>query len=815
MLVKATFLFLFLLNIFLVNAQVDTSIHKKLPAVRTSQKIIIDGNLSDEAWKTAPIATNFTEREPIYGKPERYENRTEIKILYDDDAIYIAGYCHESNKDSLSSELVGRDMIGSNDFVGVLFDTYNDKINGFGYYVTPLGEQYDAKYSNTGEDGTWNSVYKTEAKIVNDGWTFEMRVPYSAIRFSNKKVQSWGMNIFRKRKKAGENLVWNPIDEREHSFFAQFGLWTDITNIKLPVRLSFSPYLSTDITNYPYNTPGIPNTTTVVNGGMDVKYGINQAFTLDMTLVPDFGQVQSDNHILNLSPFEVKYNEFRSFFTEGTELFSKGNIFYSRRIGGTPLHFDDVQNNLPAGDTILKNPTSSRIINATKISGRTASGLGIGVLNAVTDAQYATILNTVNKKQFLEQTTPLTNYNVFVLDQSLKHNSSISLINTNVSRNSRDYNANVTDGLWDLYDKKIKWNFFGKIGVSQLFGDTMPNGGLRGYNYNVNFAKVSGRFGFTLTRDFADGNYTHKDLGYFTNNNYLDHTLYIGYKWLKPHSFYNNMYYNFNLYYSQHYLPRDYQSVQMNTNINGQFKNLGSYYFSLNINAPQHDYYEPRTDGYFFKRTGSWMFGFYIQTNDALKFSYGYGLFPRFHTDGSTSNEIDLYTQYRFNKKLSANIQSTLTFQNNSLGYTTNVNDSVIFGLRRVRSVENIYTAKYNFSNTMGLSFRLRHYWSELGNHQLFNLSTDGTLTKIGGISTDPDYNVNYLNIDMVYTWQFRLGSFFTISWKNAIATSDTYVSQTYLKNLNNIFGSEQQNNISFKVIYFLDYLDLKKHHQQ
>ncbi len=475
---KTRLLFLFLLMYVDLTAQTDSAVHKKLNAVRATKRISIDGNLDDEDWKNAPVADHFVEREPTYNKPERPENRTEVRILYDDDAIYIGGYCHEGSKDSLSSELVGRDVLGSNDFVGVIFDTYNDKINGFGYYVTPLGEQYDAKYSSTGEDGSWNSVYRSAANIAKDGWTFEIRIPYSAIRFSNKNIQDWGMNIFRRRKKAGENLTWNPVDETKYSFFAQFGLWTNIKDIKLPIRLSFSPYFSTDITNYPYNNPNISNTSTTFNGGMDVKYGINQAFTMDMTLVPDFGQVQSDNLILNLTPFEVKYNEYRSFFTEGTELFSKGNIFYSRRIGGTPIHHDDVVNNLPTGDSILFNPTQSRIVNATKVSGRTASGLGIGVLNAVTDAQYATILDA-NKHQYSVQTSPLTNYNILVFDQSLKHNSSISLINTNVARNSRDYNANVTAALWDLYDKKIKWNFSGKASTSQLYGDT-ANGSKNG-----------------------------------------------------------------------------------------------------------------------------------------------------------------------------------------------------------------------------------------------------------------------------------------------------------------------------------------------
>ena len=289
-----------------ISAQKE-KIVKQIPAVRTSQKIVIDGDLSDEAWQSAPIAKQMVEWRPSYGRIESDQNRTEIRILYDNSAIYISGFCHEANKDSISTELVGRDRVGVNDFVGVMFDTYHDKINGFGYYVTPLGEQYDAKYSSNGEDGSLNSVYESQAKIVEGGWVFEMKIPYSAIRFSSTNKQDWGINITRRRSKSGQQFMWNPTDPTVGgNFFAQFGLWTGVENIKPPVRLSLSPYFSTYLNHYPYNDPTIKNTATSVNGGMDVKYGINQSFTLDMTLIPDFGQVQSDNKVLNLTPFEVK-----------------------------------------------------------------------------------------------------------------------------------------------------------------------------------------------------------------------------------------------------------------------------------------------------------------------------------------------------------------------------------------------------------------------------------------------------------------------------------------------------------------------------
>ena len=183
----------------LLNAQQPPP--RQLPAKRTVASIKIDGILEEPTWKEAAPATRFVEWRPTYGTIEDTNTRTEIYLLYDNTSIYVGGYCHERTKDSVSKELVGRDRIGVNDYVGVIFDTYHDKINGFGFYVTPLGEQFDAKYSTTnGEDDSWSAVWDSESKIVHDGWTFEMRIPYSAVRFVSKENQPWGLNITRNRK---------------------------------------------------------------------------------------------------------------------------------------------------------------------------------------------------------------------------------------------------------------------------------------------------------------------------------------------------------------------------------------------------------------------------------------------------------------------------------------------------------------------------------------------------------------------------------------------------------------------------------------
>ena len=266
---------------------------RQLPAQRTTKPVKIDGLINDSAWKDAAMMTDLIEFRPKVGDKEVHANRTVAYLMYDDEGIYFGGYCYERTKDSIASEFSGRDGFGTNDYIGIIFDTYNDKLNGFEYFLTPLNEQWDAKWTpnpnSDPEDFSWNSVWKSGTVIHNDGWSFEMFIPYSAIRFGKKEVQTWGMNITRRRRKTEEQFTCNPIDPNVSGFLTQEGFWTGISNIKPPLRLQFSPYFSTYVNHFPHNKADKENWTTQVNGGMDVKYGINQAFTVDMTLIPDFG----------------------------------------------------------------------------------------------------------------------------------------------------------------------------------------------------------------------------------------------------------------------------------------------------------------------------------------------------------------------------------------------------------------------------------------------------------------------------------------------------------------------------------------------
>ncbi|MEP6513579.1 MAG: DUF5916 domain-containing protein [Parafilimonas sp.] len=811
----------FLLASFSCMAQTNTA--RILEAKRTSGIVKIDGIPNDAEWKDAAVMTDLIEFRPKKGAPEDAGNKTISYLMYNDEGIYFGGFCHEKTKDSIATELVGRDGFGTNDYVGLIFDTYNDKLNGFEYFVTPLGEQWDSKMNPPSQDGnmedfTWNAVWKSGAVITDSGWSFEMFIPFSAIRFGKKDIQDWGLNITRRRRKTEQQYTWNPIDPNVNGFLTQEGIWKGVSSIKPPLRLQFSPYFSVYANHYPLNQPGQKNWTSQVNGGMDVKYGINQAFTLDATLIPDFGQVQSDNLVLNLTPFEVKYNEYRPFFTEGTELFNKGNFFYSRRIGGSPLHLYDVYGETDSNETVIKNPAESKLINATKISGRTQSGLGIGFLNAVTSAQYATIENMDTKEDKKVLTDPLTNYNILVLDQTLKHNSSVSFVNTNVWRSGPDYDANVSAGLFELNDKKNTWNFGGKLAASNRFNYLPGNKTQSGFSHELHVGKTSGHFNFNVWQQRTDTKFSSDDLGYFTNNNFLDHGAWFGYSWTEPKNWYNNIFLNFNgsvSMLSKKIVPIDenYQSARLNTNVNIQSKKLWWLGGHVDYSFPQNDFYEPRTEGWFFKRGATVGIGSWFESNNSKKYYYSAEVFSRTSINFYNSFGVDVSftNNFRFNNKLSLSHGISFQPRYNNMGYVyVDGSSDINFAKRKINTIEHTLSAKYNFNNKMGITFRARHYVSTVDNKEFYLLQRDGSLLANAGFHPDVNQNANFFNIDMVYTWEFAPGSFINIVWKNAAQSYTDVVEKQYFKNLSNTISQDNNNNLSLKVIYFLDYLKFK-----
>ncbi len=790
-----------------ISAAQNTQPKKKLVAQRTSVSPKIDGNLDDAAWANAAIATDFIELRPVPGRVEPKEGRTEIKILYDDYAIYVSARMYD-NPDSVVRELVSRDQIGNADFVGIVFDTFLDGVNGNGFFVTAAGVQFDAKYSLIGdEDPNWNAVWESNVKIDGQGWTAEMKIPYSALRFSSKEIQNWGMNVTRKRTGKNVQTFWNYVDPKVNGFINQSGVLEGLQNIKAPLRLSFSPYVSTLISNYPYNTPGVKNTQAAINGGMDVKYGINQSFTLDMTLIPDFGQVQSDYRVLNLTPFEVKFNENRQFFTEGTEMFNKGDLFYSKRIGSIPSYFD--YSGIKETDKIIKSPQEGKILNATKISGRTAKGLGLGLFNAITNSMFTEIEDAAGNRRDVKS-QPLTNYNIFVLDQSLKNNSSISVINTNVLRQGSAYDANVSAALFNISDRSNKYFVAGAGKMSYVTADPVK-GNRSGYSYGFEAGKKSGSFVFSYEQEFSDTHFDPSDMGFYTNNNFFDQSIELRYNVYKPGRWYNQIQAWAEIEYSRRYKPGDYQSLGFFPGIYIQYKNFWSTEIVTNFLAESNDFYESR-NGQVFKAPSSYRLAIFVNPNRAKAYNFG-GNISREKRDlmDGVSYNFYFFQNLRVSDKLAFGLDLNFQPSYNFVNWVALNGNQSIFSRYDRNTVENTMDAKYSFTNKMGLQLGVRHYWSDRRNKDFYNLNAAGRLDPYTGPALKKDRNYNVFNIDLVYIWQFSPGSELSITYKNAAETNEGFYTKHYTRNIDYVLSGPQNNSLSVKILYYVDYLNLAK----
>jgi hypothetical protein len=805
-----------------VYASAQTTAPRQLPAIRINLPIKIDGLLNDSAWKTAPKMTDLVEFRPKVGARENAENRTETWLLYSDEGIYFGGYCHERTRDSIATELSGRDGFGTNDYIGIIFDTYYDKINGFEYFVTPLNEQWDAKMSpgdgnNGGEDFGWNAVWESGAVIHNDGWSFEMFIPFSAIRFSKKEVQTWGLNITRRRRKTEQQYTWNPIDPNVNGFLTQEGTWAGITNIKPPLRLQFSPYLSTYVNHFPQKTAGVKDWTSSVNGGMDVKYGLNQAFTLDATLVPDFGQVQSDNRVLNLTPFEVRYQENRPFFTEGTEIFNKAGLFYSRRVGATPTRYNDVRFFVASnpGWDMIKNPTTTQLYNATKFSGRTKKKLGIGIFNAVTAPAYAKLRNTVTGKDSTIQTEPLANYNILVLDQALKGRSSITFTNTNVIRNAASPDANVTALDFSLFDKSNVYNVRGTARYSKVFSGN----GTDGFNTTLRFAKVSGNWQYNIQGNVESANYNPRDLGFLQAPNEVSVNSTFGYYHFQPSGALLQYNYRINAYYSRMYQPGDFNRAFIRGTAFWIFRNFWDVTLTAGYFPTENDYFvlgDPATYRRFVKRP-----------------SYGY-----VESSGSTDSRKRLYVRYsaivadffnsapnkayhaveggfryRFSNRFTLDLSHRHEGETDYIIYAgREINNEPIVAFVDFTDVTSILSGIYNFTPRVNLTLRGRHYLSRVQFNRYANVDQEGnTINKAGNANYS---NVNVFNLDAFLTWDFRLGSRLIAGYKNWLGDEEIINptgKNNYLNNLRGTFGKRHGNEFTIRFIYFLDYNQLRK----
>ena len=791
----------------------------EISAVKKTAPIVVNGQLDEKDWERSIWSTGFTQLKPVPGK--KPSKPTEVAILYDQEAVYFGVKCFD-HPDSVSKVLSIRDDFNPNlDVFAIFIDTYQDNQNGFFFSITSRGVQLDAKIFDTDFNDLFNLVWRSKTQINDEGWFAEIKIPYSALRFPKKKIQTWNINFARQISRFREENTWSPVKPDLENYLLESGQVKGIENIEPPLRLAFIPFLSSYTSFSKFSS-----TISTFNGGMDVKYGINEAFTLDVTLLPDFGQVVFDQQVLNISPFEIQFNENRQFFTEGTELFNKSNIFYSRRIG-VQTNSKVYQNQLENNEQISELPNSVPLINASKISGRLRNGLGIGVFNGITAEQKAIAINDVENTNREVTVSPLSNYNVLVLDQNLKNNSFINFTNTSVLRSGNFYDANVSSLSTNLNTKDNNYFIEAQAIVSSIQEDADNT---LGHSWSIETGKQRGQLAYGLEYYEESDTYDPNDLGFLRANNSRVGEIYLSYRDFNPkNKNLNKIRTSASISNERLYRPNLYAATFWETNAMFVTKsfNAAGVNFEGAI-GESNDYFEPRGNS-----IGEDKFIRPVWTNSRAWFSSNYQ--KRIAVDvGFNYIEVkrndwwewnyDLEFRFRINNQINLIHGFRKSFQYNSEGYAVdfgepaNQFEGILFGNRDRFITTQSLGLDYTITNRIGMTFRLRHYNAKINYNYFSELLDNGRLQTLpdytgNDINGNSAYNINYnaFTIDMLFRWVFFPGSELNLVWKNSIFTNDRNVTDNYWLTLNNTLQNGPMNTLSLKVIYWLDAQYLKK----
>lgn len=787
---------------------------------KTSNKIKIDGILNEQAWSSAKVATNFVQWIP--DPMQDATQKTVVRLLYDETAVYISAILYQ-DKSTIRKQLTPRDGIGNAnaDLFGVYFDTYSDKQNGFAFKVTAAGSKQDERLINGGGEGTgdvsWDAVWTSKVRISDTAWIVEMQIPFQAIRFPKNEIQNWGIQFIRQFRSRREQSYWNPVNPRETGFLAQSGKLKGVANVEPPVRLILFPYISTGFQQKPTQN-GVENHW-LRSGGMDLKYGINEAFTFDMTLIPDFSQVISDQIIRNVSAFEQQLSENRPFFTEGVELFNKQGLFYSRRVGGTPKGFNNINNKYddPSKYTIQRNPNVTSLYNSFKVSGRTESKLGVGLFNALAAPVKSTVLDKTTNTEIKEETEPLTNYSVFVLDQGLKGQSFINFTNTNVTRNGSARDANVSALEVKLFSKEDKYSYRFNHATST------NTDGLTGTKWIGRFDKISGKVRLAQHLRYLSPRYDQTDLGLQFDRNDLYSFSQFRYFENKPkakHLQLYNIYLNNTLSYNAQ--PGSFRRWEVSTSYFMLLKNFWDITVTLeNTPLAPINFYQLAGFGERIKEFPYLWTQIRGSTDSRKKFFWAWDYSYGKATIAPNPDYIDLSTtfRYRFNDHIEVSANYRYKDNESNVGYSgyQTAGNRPIVAFRDILEQTAQINVAYNFSPKLNLTGRFRHYNSKINNKTLHTTSPDGSWQNnvyTGTPAADYNENYNLQNIDVFLNWIYAPGSRMILSYKQWL--NDAYVLNTLQENnfSNNIFQVIEKPKafeVSLRFIYYLDYNKMKK----
>jgi len=791
---------------------------KSIVATRTPTTPKIDGFLNDKVWSLAPPSSSFTQFDPIEGAAAT--ESTSVRILYDDNAIYFGIMMYDSRPKGIVRQLTRRDHPSEADRISIAIDSHQDRLTAYNFSVNVSGVQTDGIISSDGVvyDTNWDAVWESATRISSAGWAAEVKIPFSALRFPPKKKYTWGVNFRRYISRKKETDEWVMIPHGQTGMVSKIGHIVGIESISPPAYLELVPYALSRQMYQP--TAAIEDEKKRLEGGLglDLRYGLTSTATVNATFNPDFGQVEADQAILNLTSFETFYPEKRPFFLEGAQIFDFGTafdgatmrLFYSRRIGLQPNYQPAV------GEQVLSLPKKTTILGAGKLTAHTASGLTVGVLEALTDEERATVATSIGSTE-QRLAAPLSNFTVIRMKQTVLENSSLGAMLTSVNRRgSPPAQSGGVD--WSLRFENSTYATDGYLAFSQTSLNMVDR--VTGTAGRLYAGKIAGtHWAYATSYDFTSRNYNINDLGFVLRPN--DHGGHSQMEYLELAA--PGVLRRYSIRIASDYRWNfDNISIMKNFEFNPNFelKNFWTLSASFQRNFSAYDDRETRGRG-LYKRPAEVQLKFDVSTDPRPKAVGAYSAtFLSTAKGGKTflaTADITFrpvtWTELTANIFFGSTINEEAWVVNpyDNIPYGNILPDTTVFGSRETKQYSATIGGTITFTKDLTLQIYGQLFLAK-GHYDTFRRLVSPSSfvdfdtefqSRLTARGLSADFNRQVFNANVVLRWEYLPGSTIYLVWTQARKGFDDQFFNSFSKNVSDSFKLPSDNVFLLKINYW------------
>ncbi|HXW08484.1 MAG TPA: DUF5916 domain-containing protein [Vicinamibacterales bacterium] len=819
-----------------------------LTAVEAAQTsaVRLDGDLSDEVWQRASPADDFVQREPAEGAQPTF--RTEARVAYDALHLYIGVRAHDPEPARIAGHLTRRDEDSPSDWIRVAIDSFHDRRTAYEFAVNPVGVKRDGYWFDDGNtDMSWDAVWDVAVARVSDGWQAEFRIPFSQLRFNAGADQVFGFAIARHVARLNETSTWPLIARSATGYVSQFG---DLANVRLmssPKKLELLPYTLGSVTTRPHgDNPLVDNTDPDAAIGLDLKYALASGLTLTGTINPDFGQVEADPAVVNLSAFETFFSERRPFFVEGSGAFqfnmdcndgSCTGLFYSRRIGRPPQGVDD----LPGGDGVYTwSPVQTTILGAAKVTGRVGQ-YSIGVLSAVTQEERARLAGYPGNGTIVVE--PAASYSIGRVRREFRNQSSIGFMTTWTARRL-DQATRFLAGRALTGGIDFDWRFAPRLAFTGYWAGSRVSGeplaierlqtnarhyyqrpdaayvefdplrtSLAGHAGSLGVSKIGGEYvRFNSNVQFKTPGFETNDVGFLRRADTRTMSNWIQFRSNRPNRWFRQRNLNLNQWAGWNFGG---DRLYAGFNVNSHYTLLNNWRFGggFNLNLEQLDDRLTRggpgglVDGY---RSG-WS---YLSTDSRKPVAFDTFFGGGWTKHGSWFRDIDPALTFRPRPALS--LSAGVRFNRNVVAqqWVEEVAGAAgphyVFG--RLDQTTVGLTGRANFTMTPRLSLQLYvEPFVSAGGYTSFQELVNGRADRYEdrwapfAYQGNPDFNYKSFRTTNVLRWEYRPGSTLFVVWQQGREGSESTGAFRFGRDFGDVFGLPATNVFLVKMAYWLN----------